>query len=87
YGSNRGHNSIVVFAIDAGSGKLKLVQHASTQGDWPRNFVIDPNGQYLLVANQRSNNVVTFGIDRQRGELNPTGKVEEIPSPVCLKFL
>ncbi len=87
YGSNRGHNSIVVFAIDPGSGKLKLVQHVSTQGDWPRNFVIDPQGQYLLVANQRSNSVVTFAIARGTGELIPTDKIEEIPSPVCLKFL
>lgn len=88
YGSNRGHNSIVVFEIDRGNGKLKIVEHVSTEGDWPRNFVIDPYGGNLLVANQRSNNVVSFRIDRETGRLNRViSKVEEIPSPVCLKFL
>ncbi len=87
YGSNRGHNSIVVFEIDPGTGKLKLVQHVSTEGKWPRNFTIDPTGRFLLVANQRTDNVVTFSIDSQTGRLTPTGHVEEIPAPVCLKFL
>ena len=87
YGSNRGHNSIVVFEIDSGSGKLKLVEHVSTQGDWPRNFTLDPSGKFLLVANQRSDNVVSFSIDAQTGRLKPTGHIESIPAPVCLKFL
>lgn len=87
YGSNRGHNSIVVFEIDPRTGKLKLVQHISTEGDWPRNFAIDPSGAFLLVANQRSDNVVTFSIDPGTGQLKPTGHNEVIPSPVCLKFL
>lgn len=87
YGSNRGHNSIVVYEIDPLSGKLKLVQHVSTQGNWPRNFTIDPSGRFLLVANQRSDNVVTFSIDPRTGRLAPADYIEEIPSPVCLKFL
>ena len=87
YGSNRGHNSIVVFQIDQGNGKLKLVEHVWTQGDWPRNFVIDPYGRFLFVANQRSDNVVTFSIDQETGHLELTQFFEEIPSPVCLKFL
>jgi len=87
YGSNRGHNSIVVFEIDPRTGKLKLVQHISTAGDWPRNFTIDPSGAFLLVANQRSDNVVTFSIDQGTGQLKPTGHNESIPSPVCLRFL
>src|SRR5215213_3664056 len=87
YGSNRGHNSIVVFRIDRGNGKLKLVEHVWTQGDWPRNFVIDPYGQFLFVANQRSDNVVTFSIDQETGHLELMRFFEEIPSPVCLKFL
>ena len=87
YGSNRGHNSIVVFEIDQRTGKLKPVEHVSTEGDWPRNFTIDSTGRFLLVANQRSNNVVTFSIDSQTGRLKPTGWNAEIPSPVCLKFL
>ncbi|HET7286496.1 MAG TPA: lactonase family protein [Pyrinomonadaceae bacterium] len=87
YGSNRGHNSIVVFQIDQGNGKLKLVEHVWTQGDWPRNFAIDPHGRFLFVANQRSDNVVTFSIDQETGRLELTQFFEEIPSPVCLKFL
>jgi 6-phosphogluconolactonase len=86
YGSNRGHNSIVVFAIDLRTGKLTPVEHVSTEGNWPRNFAIDPSGKFLLVANQRSDNVVVFSIDEHTGRLKPTGHVEEIPSPVCIKF-
>jgi 6-phosphogluconolactonase len=87
YGSNRGHNSIVVFAIDVQTGKLKLIEHVSTAGDWPRNFTIDPEGKFLLVANQRSDNIVTFTINPETGKLTPTGIVAALPSPVCLKFL
>ncbi len=87
YGSNRGHNSIVVFEIDPRTGKFKLVEHVSTEGNWPRNFTLDPSGRFLLVANQRTDNVVTFSIDARTGRLTPTGNIEEIPSPVCLKFL
>ena len=87
YGSNRGHDSIVVFEIDPRTGKLTLVQHVSTQGSWPRNFTLDPAGRFLLVANQRTDNVVIFFIDARSGQLTPTGVTEQIPSPVCLKFL
>ena len=87
YGSNRGHNSIVVFKIDQRTGKLTLVEHVSTEGNWPRNFTIDPTGGFLLVANQRSDNVVVFSIDPATGQLKPTGVNEGIPAPVCLRFL
>ncbi|MGI9168080.1 MAG: lactonase family protein [Pyrinomonadaceae bacterium] len=86
YGSNRGHNSIVVFAINENTGRLKYVEHMATQGKWPRNFTIDPTGRFLLVANQHTDNVVTFRVDAQTGRLKPTGHVAEIPVPVCLKF-
>jgi 6-phosphogluconolactonase len=87
YGSNRGHDSIVVFEIDPRTGKLSLIEHVSTQGKWPRNFTLDPTGQFLLVANQRTDNVVTFSIDAATGRLKATGAVEEVPAPVCLRFL
>ncbi|HET9478487.1 MAG TPA: lactonase family protein, partial [Pyrinomonadaceae bacterium] len=87
YGSNRGHNSIVVFAIDPHTARLKLVEHVSTEGKWPRNFVIDPSGRFLLVANQHTDNVVVFHIDAQTGRLTPAGQIAEIPVPVCLQFL
>jgi len=86
YGSNRGHNSIVVFEIDQRTGKLKQLEHVSTEGKWPRNFTIDPTGRFLLVANQHTDNVVTFAIDERTGRLKPTGHVAEIPVPVCLTF-
>ena len=87
YGSNRGHNSIVVFVIDPRSGKLNLVEHVSTEGKWPRNFTIDPSGTFLLVANQHTDNVVVFRIDQQTGRLTPANQTAEIPTPVCLQFL
>jgi len=86
YGSNRGHNSIVVFSIDPRSGRLNLVEHVSTGGKWPRNFTLSPDERFLLVANQHTDNVVTFRIDEQTGRLTPTGQVTEIPTPVCLQF-
>ena len=86
YGSNRGHNSIAVFAIDPRTARLSLVEHVSTEGKWPRNFVIDPTGRFLLVANQHTDNVVLFRIDAQTGRLTPAGHVAEIPVPVCLQF-
>jgi 6-phosphogluconolactonase len=87
YGSNRGHDSVVAFAIDQSTGKLNLIAHESTRGKWPRNFAVDPAGAFLFVANQNTDNVVAFRIDQQTGKLTATGQTTEIPSPVCLKFL
>lgn len=87
YGSNRGHNSIVVFAINESTGKLTYLEHTSTLGKTPRNFAVDPTGRFLLVANQESDTVVTLRIDTVTGRLKPTGHVAEVPTPVCLKFL
>ena len=87
YGSNRGHDSIVIFAIDEGTGKLTHIGHQPTQGKTPRNFAIDPTGTFLLAANQDSDSVVTFRIDAQTGTLMPTGQVTEVPAPVCLKMV
>jgi 6-phosphogluconolactonase len=87
YGSNRGHNSIVVFAIDKSSGKLTYLEHVSTEGKTPRNFAIDPMGRFLLVANQESDSIVTLRIDSVTGRLKPTAYVAEVPVPVCLKFV
>jgi 6-phosphogluconolactonase len=87
YGSNRGHDSIVVFAIDQKTGRLALIEHESTQGSTPRAFGIDPSGRYLLAANQRSDSVVVFRIDQQTGSLTPAGHTIRIGSPVCVKFV
>jgi 6-phosphogluconolactonase len=87
YGSNRGPDTIAVFAIDSAKGTLKLVETVPTQGKEPRNFAIDPSGKYLLAANQNSNTVVVFRIDPKTGRLTATGQVLEVPSPVCLVFV
>ena len=86
YGSNRGENTIVVFKIME-DGKLNFVDSISCGGDWPRNFVIDPSGKYLLVGNQRSDEISVFRIDDKTGI--PEGPVNKISfkSPACLKFL
>jgi 6-phosphogluconolactonase len=87
YGSNRGHDSIVVYSIDQTTGKLGLVEHISTQGKFPRNFAIEPGGRWLLAANQNSDSVVSFAIDARSGKLSPSGHSVEIPVPVCVAFL
>jgi 6-phosphogluconolactonase len=84
YGSNRGHDSIAIFAIDASTGKLRAVGHEPTQGKTPRNFALDPTGRYLLAANQATDNVVVFRIDATTGALRPTGHSLGVPSPVCV---
>ncbi len=87
YGSNRGHDSIAVFAVDAGKGTLTAVGQTPVQGSVPRNFAIDPTGAWLLAANQKTNNVVVFRIDRKTGRLTPAGTSVEVGSPVCIKFV
>lgn len=86
YSSNRGHNSMAVFAIDAETGKIRLVETVPTGGDWPRDFSIDPSGNILLVANERSNNITTFKIDKTTGKLTATGHEAQVPKPVNLVF-
>ena len=85
YGSNRGENTIVTFKVGS-DGKLTLAGHTSCGGDWPRNFVIDPSGKYLLVGNQNSGNISMFGIDEKTGLPVGPSKDYKIASPVCLKF-
>ena len=87
YGSNRGHDSIVIYAIDAATGGLEYVGHEPTRGRNPRNFGIDPTGRYLLAANQDSDNIVMFAIDRESGKLTATGAEVSVSMPVCLKFV
>jgi 6-phosphogluconolactonase len=87
YGSNRGHDSIAIFAIDAQTGRLSALGHEPTQGKTPRNFAVDPTGQYLVAANQESSSVVVLRIDPQTGLLKPTGEKLDVPAPVCVTFL
>lgn len=88
YVSNRGiENNLAIFSINQVSGKLTLKGYQSASGKTPRNFAIDPTGQYLLVANQDSNNIVIFKRNKITGLLKETGQQIELPKPVCLQFL
>jgi 6-phosphogluconolactonase len=86
YASNRGHDSLAIYAVDAETGQLALVGHESTQGGGPRAFIIAPSGALLLVANQDTDTVVTFWIDGDSGTLRATGHVAAVPTPVCLQL-
>jgi 6-phosphogluconolactonase len=85
YTSNRGHDSIAVFHISSG-GALKLIENIPTLGHTPRSFTLDPSGRWLLAANQDSNNITIFRVDRRTGRLTATPKAIDVPSPICLLF-
>ncbi len=88
YCSNRGEsNTIGMFSIDQKTGKLTLVGHQSTMGSTPRNFNFDPSGNFLLVANQQSDNIVIFKRDKKTGLLTYTGEQIQVPNPVCIKWI
>lgn len=86
YVSNRGHDSIAMFAIDEETGRLRLLGCEPSRGEVPRNFNIDPSGTFLLAANSGSDTIVTFRIDPQTGLLAATGHVAEVPAAVCVLF-
>jgi len=88
YASNRANiDTITAFSIDPAKGTLKLKAEYPTMGKTPRNFAIDPTGNFLLAANQESNNIVIFRIDSTTGALTPTGEIVEAPAPVCITFV
>jgi 6-phosphogluconolactonase len=87
YATNRGDaNEVVVFAINPDNGRLTFVERKSSMGKGPRNFVIDPSGNFLLVANQVSNDVYVYRINKQTGKLTLTTSKITIGNPSCLKF-
>jgi len=86
YSSNRGHNSIAVFAISSESGELSPIQHISCGGELPRNFGITPDGEYVLAANGKTGNIAVFRRDQEQGTLAPTGHGLELNIPVCIRF-
>jgi len=87
YGSNRGHNSIVIYKIIEETGKLTYVGHQSTLGKTPRNFALDPSDTFLFVANQETDEIVTFRVNRYTGMLASTGQRVKVPKPACLKII
>lgn len=86
YGSNRGHDSIVVYAVNQRTGQLTLQGFEPVRGTAPRSFGIDPTGQWMLVANQASNNITVFQIDTRTGGLRFTGQQVAVSQPVCVAF-
>jgi len=87
YASNRGHDSIAVYSIDAKTGELTLRERVSSRGKVPRFFTIDPSGKWLIVSNQDSGNVAVFSVDAKSGELKPVGEPVAIPKPMAVVFL
>ncbi|KJD33795.1 hypothetical protein PK35_03315 [Tamlana nanhaiensis] len=85
YGSNRGENTIAVFRRDLINGNITKIQNASVHGNWPRNFTLSPDGKFLLVANQKSDNISVFKINDNDGTLSFLHDIN-IPTPVCLLF-
>ncbi len=86
YASNRGDDSLAIYAVDQEDGKLSIIGHQSSHGTGPRDFTIDPSGALLLVANQDTDTVVTFWINQESGMLTATGHVAKVPTPVCLQL-
>ncbi|MBK7093676.1 MAG: lactonase family protein [Saprospiraceae bacterium] len=85
YASNRGHNSIAVFSVNPSDGTLTLIANESARGKNPRNFALSPDEKLLLVANQTTNNIVSFKRDRDTGLLSFLSEIEA-PKPVCILF-
>jgi 6-phosphogluconolactonase (cycloisomerase 2 family) len=87
YGSNRGHDSIAILAVDGATGVLSPVGWESTQGRVPRFFALDPSGAFLYAANQNSDTIVAFAVDQGSGKLKPTGQVVKTGSPSSIVFV
>jgi len=88
YASNRGEsNTIAIFKINEKTGWLTPVSHQSTLGKTPRNFNFDPSGNFLLAANQNSDEIVVFKVDKKTGLLSDSGKRIHVGNPVCVKWI
>ncbi|MFO1442572.1 lactonase family protein [Bacillus sp. Bva_UNVM-123] len=87
YAGNRGHNSIAIFQVNEETGMLHIIDHTSTEGDWPRDFTLDPTEKFLVASNQNSGNLVLFARDEATGKLTLLQKNIVVPEPVCVKFL
>jgi 6-phosphogluconolactonase len=87
YVSNRGDDSIAVFAVDRHNGNLSFVQRVPTGGKTPRHFTLDPTGKWLFAANQDSNSITIFRVDTSTGRLTPTSHALQVATPVCVVFV
>lgn len=87
YAANRGHDSIAVYGVNQETGELTFIEHTLTEGNWPRDFVLDPTENYLIASNQNSSNLVLFKRDSVSGKLTLLQSDIKVPDPVCVKFL
>jgi 6-phosphogluconolactonase len=87
YASNRGHESLAIYGVNAKTGKLTVAGHAETHGKHPRNFLVDQKGEFVIATNRDNDNVVFFKRNSSTGQLTYTGKEISIPTPVCVKQL
>jgi len=87
YVSNRGHDTVAVFSVDGGSGRLTPVQYANAGGAVPRNFRLDPTGRYLFTSNQNGENLVEFRVDSRTGTLTPAGPELKLANPGSIFFV
>lgn len=87
YAGNRGHNSIAVFRVNEETGELALVEYTSTEGNWPRDFALDPTESFIIASNEESGNLVLFARDKETGRLSVIQSDVAVPFPVCVKFL
>ncbi|OXM16157.1 lactonase family protein [Paenibacillus herberti] len=85
YGSNRGHDSLVVYEVSEEGRKLSTIQHISTEGKHPRHFALLPGGGILLAANKDTNNIAVFKVDKESGKLSFTGNNLTVSQPVCIQ--
>ena len=86
YLSNRGHNSLAVFAVNEAGDALTFVQHISTEGDHPRDFNLDPTNEFVICANQNTDNITLYRRDAENGTLTTIQKDFYAPECVCILF-
>lgn len=87
YVSQRSNSNIQIYEVDAKNGTIKYVTSQSVLGNFPRNFTIHPSGKYLLSANQKSNDITIFKINKTTGLLTDTGERIKVGIPVCLQWI
>jgi len=87
YASNRGNNTVILFGVDAETGKLTYIEEQGTGGKTPRHFGIQPSAKHMVIANQDSGTLLACRIDSGNGRLKPSGVFAQCPAPTCAKFL
>ena len=87
YAGNRGHDSIAVYSVNKENGELSFIEFTSTEGNWPRDFALDPTEKFIVASNQESSNLVLFARDTESGKLSLLDSQVSVPDPVCVKFL